>query len=385
MKALVIFPITMHNYSFSAPACWLFSDNKEKVKGVYGFELTRELVKEYSFFIIELNWFIQLYEFSFIVNFIKDTNKNAKILFGGLYSALKYEQVFEKFDVDYFIQGDNEEPINLLLNDYPIHKIPNLISRKIQNPVSYTFKESDFKNLKFDLDWFPSYAKYVSKDASYYMEDDNYERLYDYNDQYNLPMIITAKGGCKIRHSGCHNCMGSKYDVLKNIYNRSPIQMDNSTLLSHISNIEKKFSKASIMILSDNHYDFKNQYFDIDMSIEIDANISIEKTIDMLYAFPKCKLNLGIYKEGVSGKTIMKDYHRLIEAEDENHRVSFFVYEKDSNIINIPENRRLYSEDTFPKWAYWEFYQDFNMAFRFSKFFYSKVNNERKFFIKKGA
>lgn len=381
MKALVVFPITMHNYSFSAPSSWLFTKNKDKVRGVYGFELTENLVKEYDFFIIELNWFIQLHEFFIIVSFIKKVNSNAKILFGGLYSALKFEDIFKRADVDYFIQGDNEVPMDYFLNDYPVEKIPNFVGRAFINEVTYVFKEEDFKNLEFDLDWFPSYFQYVSKDSSYYMEDKNYERLYDYNDQYNLPMIITSKGGCMIRHSGCENCMGSKHEVLHKIYNRPPIKMDNESLILLLKKIEKKFKKASMLVMSENNYDFSNQFFDIDMSIEVDANMQVDAIINMLHSFPRCIMNVGIYEEGVSGTTIRKDYKRLLDAEDEKHKVSFFVYGKDADLIDIPDNRRLYSEDTFPKWAYWDFYQDFDSALRFSKYFYTKVNKERKFSI----
>ncbi|HHV28100.1 hypothetical protein [Acetivibrio mesophilus] len=379
MNALVVFPITMHNYSFSAPACWLFSKNKDKVKGVYGFELNERLVREYDFFIIELNWFIQLYEFFHIVNYIKSINKNARILFGGLYSALKYEEIFKRADVDYYIQSDNELPIDYLLNDYSIDKIPNLIGRNFRNPVSYVFTESDYRDLEFDLDWFPSYHKYVSRTSDYYMEDQNYSRLYEYNDQYNLPMIITSKGGCTTMHKGCNNCMGSKHEVLREIYHRPPIKMSNDTLLYLLRKIEKRFKKASMLILSENDYDFSNQFFDIDMSVEIDSNMPVELIEKVLYAFPRCIMNVGIYNEGVSGSSIRKDYKKLLQSEDENHKVSFFVYSKDIELVDIPENRRLYSEDTFPKWAYWDFYNDFDAALRFSKFFYSKVNENMKF------
>lgn len=379
MNALVVFPITMHNYSFSAPAAWLFSKNKEKVSGVYGFDLTAELVKQYDFFFVELNWFIQLYEFTQIVAFIKKINPQARILFGGLYSALKAEELFQRLDVDFYIQGDNEEPIELLLNDYPLSQIPNLMGRNFRNPVSYRFTAADFRNLEFDLDWFPSYFSYVSNNDLYYMEDQNYADLYDYNDQYHLPMIITSKGGCKVNHPGCENCMGSKYEVLRQIYHRPPVAMDNETLLALIRQIEKKYPKASLFFLSNLDYDFTDQFFNIDMSIEIDANMSVESIIRILYAFPKCKINIGIYEEGVSGATIRKDYKRLLDAEDAQHRVAFFIYDRDTHLVDIPPERRLYSEDTFPKWAYWDYYQDYDLAYRFGKFFHSKVKAERRF------
>jgi hypothetical protein len=379
MNALVVFPLTMHNYSFSAPVGWLFSKNKEKVQGVYGFDLNRELVLEYDFFIVELNWFIQLYEFTQIVGYIKKINPKARILFGGLYSALKHEEIFKRFDVDLYIQGDNEEPLDYLLNDYPFSKVPNLIGRNFKNPVGYRFTTSDFRNLEFNLDWFPAYFNYVSNNDLYYMDDQNYADLYDYNDQYHLPMIITSKGGCNIKHKGCENCMGSKHEVLGEIYQRPPVAMDNETLILLVKQIEKKYGKASLFFLSNLEYDFSGQFFDIDMSIEIDANMPAELIIKILYAFPKCKLNIGIYEEGVSGAIIRKDYRKLLEAEDQNHRIAFFIYDRDLDLVDIPPGRRLYSEDTFPKWAYWDYYQDLDVAYRFGKFFHSKINAGRRF------
>jgi hypothetical protein len=378
MKALVVVPITMHNHSFSAPIGWLFSKNKEKVKGVYGFELTDNLIAEYDFFIVELNWFIELYEFSLIVGYIKRINPHARILFGGLYSALNYRDIFARFSVDYYIQGDNEEPMDRILNDEAVENVPNTVGRDFTNRITYRFTEDDFKNLEFDLDWFPSYFRYVDNRADYYMEDEKYGRLYEYNDQYNLPMLITFKGGCSVLHKGCDMCMGSKLDVLENIYGRPSIHMDNDTLLTLIKKIERKYSKASLFMGSNNRYDFRNLHFDIDMSIEIDANMPTDTIIDILHAFPRCTMNVGAYEEGISGSTIRRDYGKLLDAEDKMHRVSFFVYDKDMSLVDMPENRRLYSEDTFPKWAHWNFYSNYDMAFRFSRLFYSKVKKERR-------
>ena len=135
MKCLIIIPTTMHNYSFSAPLTWMFSKHTDKVTGIYGFELTEELVKSYDFFIIELNWFIELFEFQLLTEYIKKNNKNAKILFGGLYAALKYKEIFPRCDVDYFIQGDNELPIEMLLQDENPAAIPNLVGKNFENQI----------------------------------------------------------------------------------------------------------------------------------------------------------------------------------------------------------------------------------------------------------
>lgn len=105
MQTLVIIPSLMCKFSFSAPLAWLFSDNIDKVKGIYGFQLNTTIVKQYKSFIVELNWFVELYEFALIVEFIKKHNPDSVIMFGGLYSQIKYKEIFQRYPVDYFIKG----------------------------------------------------------------------------------------------------------------------------------------------------------------------------------------------------------------------------------------------------------------------------------------
>lgn len=114
MNTLVIIPSLPHKFSFSAPLAWLFSDHIDHVRGIYGYMLNEQLAKEYTSFIVELNWFIELYEFELIVAFIKKHNPDSKILFGGLYSQLKYKELFERNNVDYFIKGDSELPLLII-------------------------------------------------------------------------------------------------------------------------------------------------------------------------------------------------------------------------------------------------------------------------------
>ncbi|MGD2085233.1 MAG: hypothetical protein PVH61_03525 [Candidatus Aminicenantes bacterium] len=366
MKCLVIVPTTMHNYSFSAPLAWMFTEHIHQVKGIYGFELTEELVKSCDFFIIELNWFIELAEFGMLVQYIKSNNKNARILFGGLFAALKYREIFRQYDVDYFIKGDNELPIKKFLESVDPRNISNVVGKDFENPLQYVFKAEDFYHLEFNLDWFPSYHRYIET-----------------NTIYQLPMIITSKGGCSSMHQGCDYCMGSKHDVLKKMYNRPPLVMNNDILMNLLAKIEKKFERASLMVISDYNYDFAHRHFDIDMNVEIDSRMPVEKVEELLYAFKKCVLHLSVYEEGISGKTIKTNYKEIMELEDRDHKVLFFAYRADAEGLDIPPDHRLYSEDVLPDFAHWDFYTDMDQAQIYSEVFYHKtLEKEKKFSVK---
>lgn len=361
MKYLVIIPNTMHNYSFSAPLAWMFSQHIDKVTGVFGFELTGELVESHDCFIIELNWFIELYEFKLLVEYIKKKNKNAKILYGGLYAALKYKEIFAQYDVDYFIRGDNELPMAMFLDEVSPANIPNFVGKDFENPVTYTFKEEDYRDITFNLDWFPSYFRYIEGEQ-----------------MYQLPMVITSKGGCSTVHKECDYCMGAKHKELIKIYNRPPITMNNDTLMNLLEKIEKKFHRASLLILSENNFDFSNRCFDIDMNVEIDSPVSIEKIEQILYAFKKCLLNISVYEEGLCGEMIRSNYRDIIQLEDKDHQIRFFAFDKDSAKLYIPEDHLLHAEDVLPAWTHWNYYSDFNQALIFSEMFYYNLDKSKK-------
>jgi len=224
-KYLIIIPIPWTNYSFSAPVGWLFSNHVDKVEGIYGFELTKSMAKNFQYFIIELNWFTQLKEFLILSSFIKKYNPKSKILVGGLYASLMWRKIFKYIPIDYYIQGDNEYPIQCFLNQEDPKRIPNFVGRDFCNDISYIFQSKDFSGLEFNLDWFPSYFKYKN----------NFKL-------YPLPMLLSSKGGCSTVHDGCDYCMGSKHAVLKNVYNRNPLTMSNNNLMSLLTKIEKNSS-----------------------------------------------------------------------------------------------------------------------------------------------
>lgn len=210
MAALVVIPALEEYYSFSAPLGWLFSKNSDQVLGIYGFEVTKELVRSHDLFILELNWFIELREFELLVSCIRRYNPGARILFGGLYSQPKFEEIFQRFEVDYFIEGYNELPMQLFLNGEDPKTIPNMVGRGFQNPTSYVFEEADYEDIEFNLDWFPSYLEYGTS-----------KPLGRRGGRYWFPYLVTSRGGCVSAHGGCEYCMGSRLRVFEDLYHAS--------------------------------------------------------------------------------------------------------------------------------------------------------------------
>lgn len=371
MNALVIIPCAKPQYTigFSAPLCWLFSKHVDQVKGVFHFELTDELILSFDFFILELNWFTELYEFTIIVNRIKSVNKEAKIMFGGLYAMLTHKLIFEKYDVDYFIKGDSELPMQMLLEDVPPRDIPNFVGRDFENSISYIFKQEDYANIEFSLDWFGSYQKYLN------LQDEltNEERL------YRNPMIVTTKGGCTVAHSGCDFCMGAKPDVLGNIYHREPLAMTHDSLIGLLTKLEKKFDKYSIYVNSEFDYDFSNSKLNSDVVIEVDSKINYKQIKDTLFAFRKCILIIPLYEDGLMGKKILADCNEILKLQDDNHIINFLTSQSEyPNLIKkIPKENLMCVVDTVyaAKWAHFDVYSNFDEAMRFSRVYYKTNKN----------
>lgn len=393
MQTLVIIPSLMHKYSFSAPLAWLFSDHLDQVQGIYSYTLTKAIVKQYDRFIVELNWFIELYEFQLITRFIKRYNPRAEILFGGLYSQLKYREIFQYAPVDYFIKGDNEVPLKLFLDGADPRTIPNLVGRDFENEQTYVFRSEDFHHLEFSLDWLPDYQKgwqeFPEPDADVDMiftELPLYPKYWQKpgeklplelqwrvspkGGRYHLPMLFTARGGCPVAHRGCEYCMGSKASEMAAIYNRPPVIMDNATLIHLLKKIEKSFPQVSIYINSDEVYDFTGQHFDLEATIEIDAASTIEDARRILPAFRKARLHTALYTEGLIGTDIRTNIADYAELEDANHQVYFFASQEDAQAHHIPPERRLYSEFLLPHWALWDFYTDWSKALAKSRSWY---------------
>ncbi|HEX2952759.1 MAG TPA: hypothetical protein VHR47_02100 [Bacillota bacterium] len=396
MNALVIIPSLQHKYSFSAPLAWLFSDHVSEVRGIYSEDLKPEDLAGIDLCIVELNWFIELCEFGHIIRYIRRYGKGVTILFGGLYAQLKYKEVFEHYDVDLFIKGFAELPMKLLLDGKDPSEIPNMMSRDFENETTYYPSKEELEKITYNLDWFPDYfrnwARYPAPgvDAEWSNSLTPFRPTYRYpqkiknplkeyrvppsGGRYHLPMVITARGGCRAVHDGCSYCMGSKKDVLQEIYQCGGVVLDNELLKKHMRRIAEGFKQATLYINSPFEYDFTGEHYDIEVTIEVDCPVTPEQLAKVIYAFTKAKVNLVLYKEGhmsIAGQKKYADIKNLIKLEDEDHRIYFFGFRDDADEAGVPQRNRLYSEFAFPKWTDWEYYNDWEKALKHSEKWYA--------------
>lgn len=371
---------------------WLFSGYQDRVTGIYSEAVTKDILSKYDTFIVEINWFVELYEFSLITQLIKKVKPQSKILFGGLYGQLKYREIFQFAKVDYFIKGFNEKPMQRFLNGENPRDIPNFVGRDFENDTTLLLNKDDLRELIYDLSWFPDYfdnwAKYPAPNIDLDPDFSSMPLYPSYNypkvmsnpekefripskgGRYHLPMIITSRGGCSSIHEGCDYCMGAKVVANKAIYNQVPLIYDNDTLISHLTQISKEFPHMTLYINSPFEYDFSNHFFDIDCTIEIDTVVTPLQLKRIVHSFRESKVHLALYEKGHHGKKVLQNYKDFLEVEDENHKIYFFSFKEDAESMNIPHHRRLYSEFVFPKWTEWKFYNDFEKAYAYSKRFY---------------
>ncbi|HNT75224.1 MAG TPA: hypothetical protein PKH77_09415 [Anaerolineae bacterium] len=399
MKTLVVIPCLQHKYTFSAPLAWMFSRHVDCVEGIYSFSLDKETVQKYDSFIVELNWFIELYEFQLIAQFIKKYNPRARILFGGLYSQLKYKEVFQHAPVDYFIKGDNEVPIQQFVEGVDPRKIPNMVGRDFENPQTYAFQQEDYPSLEFNLDWFPDFAKYwpdfphpgvdIAVDFSRmplypkYWEKPGRDlppqfewRIPPRGGRYHLPMLITSRGACLAAHETCDYCMGSRHELSQAIYKRPPLVIDNETCILLLKKIEKKFKQATLFINGPFIYDFSNEHFDLEATIEIDGPSTAQDVAKILPAFRDARVHTAIYAEGDLGTKIREDLDQYDALEDESHKIYFFAFPEDAANYHISESRRLYAELVLPDWTDWNFYNDWDKAMGRSRRWYFSTRQD---------
>ncbi len=319
-RTLVVVPTLMLDCSFSAPLAWMFAPCPDRVRGVYGFELTRELVLAHDRFVVELSWFIELHEFGLIVDFIRAHNPGAEILFGGMYAGIVYPEIFRRYRVDYFIRGDSELPLRLFVEGEAPERIPNLSGRGFENPLGYVFTERDFDGLDFDLSWFPGYLRYRNP-----------------QERFHLPHLVTFRGGCNAVHDGCDYCTGSKHQLLRKLYGRPPLTMPPASLMTLLSRVERRFREVSLYLTEAEEYHFGGQRFDLDATIEIDSRTSAAQVAEIFRSFRKAYVLVSAYVEGLSGETACPRLYRdLMRLEDPDHTIRFYVLKKDARALGIP-------------------------------------------------
>ena len=362
MKSLIVIPTNvLYPESFSAPIVWLFSDHVDKVCGVYDWELTPELIREHEYFIVELNWFLQLAGFSNVINTIRQYNSGAKILFGGLYAALQYREVFSRMQVDYFIKGDNELPIKMFLDDAPIRSIPNLVGRDFENEHTYFFSSDDLKRIDYNLDWFPSSQRVHER-----LLNSPIDEMYaNHSPIYPLPVVFTTKGGCLSSHAGCGYCLGGRHSKLRQMYGRDIITLDNETVIQLFKKIEKRFSAATFFVLSPPDYDFSGHQFDLDIFIEFDSMASVDQVAKIMKSFRSARAHVALYTEGITGSSKRIDAKDFMNLEDSKHKIYFFGNTQDQE---IPSDHLLYVNSVLPEWTNYNSYMNFETAMKMSEF-----------------
>jgi hypothetical protein len=392
MKTLVVIPSLHHKYTFSAPLAWLLSHQVDKVHGVYSFSLSRDLVRQFDRFIVELNWYIELYEFKLIAAFIRKHKPHAPILFGGLYSQLKYREILDSSAADCCIKGDAEAPIQAYVEGADPKTIPNMVGRDFDNPQTFVFQSKDYAGLEFNLDWFPDYAKRWEEFPDPGADvDTDFSRMPLYpkywekpgrrlppgrqwrvppkGGRYHLPMLISARGSCPAAHKGCEYCMGAK-NLSQALYRRPPLILDNSTCISLLRKIEKRFRRVALYINSSCTYDFSGQHFDLEATIEIDSRSTVDDAARMLPAFRVTSLHTAVYRDGLIGTELRSNLQEYARLEDVSHKVYFFAFPEDAKNLDIPAGRRLYAELVLPHWTHWDFYNDTRKALARSRDWY---------------
>lgn len=358
-KVLVVIPLSksiQYMFGLSAPLAWLFAGRSDRVRGVYGHELSETQIRDHDTFIIELCWFTALYEVGLLAAHIKAINPRSEILIGGLYSQLAYPRILDSYPIDYFIRGDNELPIAMFLDGESPRNIPNFVGRDFERPIEYRFSSNEFAALDFDLSWFPQYAAMIDR----FPTTDN--------QQYRVPMIITSRGGCGVPHRGCDYCMGARLKVMGRLYGRPVITMDNADLIGLIRKAER-FGEFCIYITSECDYDLTSIECDARVFIEIDGKVDAGRLRKIMYAFRRSELMIPVHSDGIMGGTILSDCRDIAALSDDNHVVKLVAYADEVDSLgHIPDQSLVYVLDTFlPPWSHFDVYSKWDQALEVAK------------------
>lgn len=358
-KALVVIPLSksiQYMFGLAAPLAWLFAGRADRVRGVYGHELSEALIREHDTFILELCWFTALYEVGLLARYIKDVNPQAKVLIGGLYSQMAYHDLMAHYPIDYFIRGDNELPLAMFLDGEDPRDIPNFVGQDFERPIEYLFTQKDFASLDFDLSWFPQYTTMIDQ----FPTTDN--------QQYRVPMIITSRGGCAVPHRGCDYCMGARLKVMGKLYGRPVISMDNDSLI-HLIRKAERFGEFSIYVTSECDYDLTSIQCDAKVFIEIDGKVSAERLRKIMYAFRRSELMIPVHSDGIMGGEILADCREIVALSDEHHVIKLVAYADEVAALgHIPDESLVYVLDTFlPEWSHYDVYSKWDQAVAVAK------------------
>lgn len=368
---LVVIPLSKMTYRFgmSAPLGYLLSGREHHVLGVFSCELTPELVRQHDFFIVELNWVTELFEFRLIAQFIRRHRPDAEILFGGLFAQQHYRKILSTCAVDLTIRGDAEEPLALYLDGAELSAIPNLVTRQREADITYRFESSAYASLVFSLDWFPTYRQMI-RDQRRGMP----HRLGAWSEDeinYAFPMVVTTKR-CAVAHAGCDYCLGAHPQPF-----HGDAQLDQAALETLLRRLEQRtqpeYSRVSAYVLNDiSNYDFSGLTFDLELFVEYDGPLATSQQVEGLrsffHAFRSGACRLPASGRGIHDRRRDLDYRSLVELlERPTHEVGFLLYEEDRQhaaTLGIDDKHAVYHLDVFDFYSRLRFdtYSDYGRA-----------------------
>lgn len=162
---------------------------------------------------ISLHWYFQSYDTIQLINRIKLSRPEIKIVLGGFTASFFSEEIIRRFrNVDFIIRGDGELPLLSLMKelskknpDYPL--IPNMVWRDknkiIKNDHSYVATNRDLDNLNFTsfdlLENFSLYKRVGLGEIHYFYNPKTLNNL------KSFPLCVGR--GCRLN---CSYCGGAK-------------------------------------------------------------------------------------------------------------------------------------------------------------------------------
>jgi hypothetical protein len=316
VKTLVVFPSLNFNLSriIPIPAINLFAGRAGQVLGIFSYQLTEALVNTFDSFIISLGWYFQLYESELIVNFIRSHKKTAQIMVAGMYAQMIYKELFSKWEIDYIIKGDNEGPLDMYLEGVNPRKIPNMVSKAWENPITYIFKKEDLGNLRYDLDWFGNYRNMLTKLNDPELADSIANETYSIGtqpskSQFSIneffaapPAIHIPKNGCSMGNVYCKKtCLGGDQDYFMTNYGHGPLIMTNEQLIDNLHKIQlKKFTSVAIYLDSDWNYNLSEHKFNLSLRFHSCSPLSMQTLSKIADSFRESWLFVPLHRKSIN-------------------------------------------------------------------------------------
>jgi len=139
-----------------------------KKKGVFYYEVNKELIKNAKIAALDIHWYFHLFSVAKISAYCKKVNPSIIIITGGYTATILAEAIIKDFEIDFIIKGDAEYSFPLLvkkiLNNEDIRGVPNIVAKNFSSNHDYFLIQENFgKYIYNDLTWFPTLEKIIHK------------------------------------------------------------------------------------------------------------------------------------------------------------------------------------------------------------------------------